>query len=157
MSGGSDVSSSGIVSAIPAVIALVGATLLMTSLSVRWIAEGPGSSYSGFRLVNILRTGNARPDGSNIVTLSLAAVSGAAIVIAGTAPFSSAIARSVRGLVGIAVVLMLATAAVRGDFGLSNWAIGPWLALVGGVAAGASAISSGASFRTGRTKWRSTT
>ncbi len=127
------------------VLAAVGALLLLGSLAARWVGEGPGSTYAGYRLATALRSGNVQPDGADVVYWGLLSVGLGAAAIAGTAPFASRSARLARGLISGGLVALFVLATATAAYPPGKWALGPWLALAGGIAALSSAVATPAS------------
>lgn len=124
----------------PVISGLVASGLLLASLLASWIAEGPGSTYPGFRLARALEDGNSRVTARPIVFWALLGVGAAAALVAFAAPFRSLPARVTRGAAGTGVIMALAAAGAFGSYTPDKWAVGPWLALCGASVAVMSAV-----------------
>ena len=123
---------------------LFAAAALLATLRVRWLDHGNGSSLTGPRLADSLRSGpTAVRFGwvATAVVYGVAAIGCGLLMTIGMRGRSSSLARVGGGATLIVVVGALASV---GWLPTSRWAEGPWLVLVGALLAVASgAVNAG--------------
>lgn len=112
----------------------MGAGLLVGAGWVRWVRQGNGSSFTGLDLADELRHGVVTPDWGPAAGVAIYVVVAVGAASAASIPVRRSVAVLARVCICVVIVAVLAYLAAASSFPVANWALGPFMAVLGAAA-----------------------